>query len=65
MQNDETISIHLLDMQGKTVQTLIERQVQPAGEHRMSIDLPESLPSGTYLLAISSPKGKVTVQVVK
>ncbi|HQX99461.1 MAG TPA: T9SS type A sorting domain-containing protein, partial [Flavobacteriales bacterium] len=65
LQNDETISIHLLDMQGKTVQTLIERQVQPAGEHRMSIDLPESLPSGTYLLAISSPKGKVTVQVVK
>jgi uncharacterized delta-60 repeat protein len=65
LQNAETISIRLLDMQGKIIQTFIERQVQAAGEHRLSIDLPESLPSGTYLIAISSPKGKVTVQVVK
>ena len=65
LQNAETISIHLLDMQGRTVQTFIERRVQPAGEHRQSIDLPEALPSGTYLIAISSPKGKLMVQVVK
>jgi len=65
LQNAETISIHLLDIQGKTVQTFIEGQDQAAGEHRMSIDLPEALPSGTYLIAISSPMGKLTVQVVK
>jgi len=65
LQSDETISIHLFDMQGRTVQTFIERQVQPAGEHRQSIDLPDALPSGTYLITISSPNGKFTVQVVK
>jgi uncharacterized delta-60 repeat protein len=65
LQKAETISIHLIDMRGKTIETFIERQVQPAGEHRLSIDLPEALPSGTYLIAISSPKGKLTVQVVK
>ncbi|MBK6551858.1 MAG: T9SS type A sorting domain-containing protein [Flavobacteriales bacterium] len=65
MQNAETISIQLLDMQGRTVQTFIAGKYQPAGEHRQSIDLPEALPSGTYLIAITSPKGKLTVQVVK
>ncbi len=65
LRNDETITIHMVDMQGKIVETFIERQIQPAGEHRQSIDLPEALPSGTYLIAISSPKGKLTVQVVK
>ncbi|MBP7449368.1 MAG: T9SS type A sorting domain-containing protein [Flavobacteriales bacterium] len=61
----ETISIHLLDMQGRTVQTFISGKYQAAGEHRMSIDLPEALPSGTYLIAISSPNGRFAVQVVK
>jgi uncharacterized delta-60 repeat protein len=65
LQNAETISIRLLDMQGKIIQSFVEGQVQAAGEHRQSIDLPEALPSGTYLIAISSPKGKLTVQVVK
>ena len=65
LQHAETISIHLLDMQGKTVGTFVEGEEQAAGEHQLSIDLPVALPSGTYLIAISSPKGKLTVQVVK
>lgn len=65
LQNAETISIELLDMQGKTVQTFIEGQQQAAGAHQQAIDLPEALPAGSYLIAISSPKGRFTVQVVK
>jgi len=65
LQNDETISIHLLDMQGKTLQTFIEGEKQAAGEHQQSIDLPETLPSGTYLIVISSVRGKLTVQIMK
>ena len=65
LQNDETISIHLLDMQGRTVRTFIDGKYQPAGEHRLSIDVPEALPSGAYLIVISSLNGKFAVQVVK
>lgn len=63
LQNAETISIHLLDTQGKLVQTYIEGEHQAAGEHQQAIDLPEGLPAGNYLIAISSPKGRLTVQV--
>ena len=65
LQNAEVISIQLLDMQGRTVQTFIAGQVQAAGAHRLTIDLPEALTSGQYLIAISSPNGKFMVQVVK
>jgi uncharacterized delta-60 repeat protein len=61
----ETISIHLLDMQGRTIRTFVEGQKQAAGEHQQAIALAEDLPSGSYLIAISSPKGRLTVQVVK
>ncbi len=65
MQHAETISIELLDMEGRTVMVFIAEQDQIAGEHRFTMALPEGLPSGSYLIAISSPKGKLTVQVVK
>jgi uncharacterized delta-60 repeat protein len=65
LQTAETITIQLLDMQGKAVQTFVEGQHQAAGEHQQSIELAEALPAGGYLIAISSPKGRFTVQVVK
>lgn len=65
LQTAETITIQLLDMQGKAVQTFVEGQRQAAEEHQQAILLSEALPSGSYLIAISSPKGRFTVQVVK
>lgn len=65
LQHTETLFIHMLDMQGRTVQTFVEGQKQAAGKHQQTIDLAEDLPEGSYLIAISSPKGRLTVQVVK
>jgi len=65
LAEDETITIELMDMQGKTVTTFIEAQRQNAREHQQLISLQESLPSGSYLVVISSPSGSVSVQVVK
>ncbi|MBZ0207449.1 MAG: T9SS type A sorting domain-containing protein [Flavobacteriales bacterium] len=61
----ETLSIHLLDMQGRTVQTFIEGKHQAAGAHQQAIELSEDLPAGSYLIVLSSPKGRLTVQMVK
>lgn len=65
LQEAETLSIQLLDLQGKTLLTFVEGQAQAAGEHQQAIELPASLPAGPYLLVLASPKGKATVQVVK
>ncbi|MGB3527211.1 MAG: T9SS type A sorting domain-containing protein [Flavobacteriales bacterium] len=65
LQHAEIISIHLLDLQGRTIRTFVEGQRQAGGEHQQTIELPEALSAGTYIIAISSPKGKLTVQVMK
>lgn len=65
LREAETLSIHLLDMQGRRVRTFMEGQHQVAGRHQRVIEIPADLPAGAYLLAISSPTGRVTVQVVK
>lgn len=65
LQDAETISIQLLDMEGRTIHTFLAGQDQAAGEHRQDIVLSDALPAGAYLIAITSPKGRFTVQVVK
>lgn len=65
LQEAEILSIHLLDMQGRIVQTFIEGKHQTAGAHQQAIELPEDVPAGSYFIVLSSPKGRLTVQAVK
>jgi uncharacterized delta-60 repeat protein len=62
---EETISIHLIDAQGKTLATFVDREKQSAGSHQQPIPFPEPLAPGSYLIVISSLSGQVAVQVVK
>ncbi len=62
----ETISIHLLDVQGKLLKTFIENEKQDASEHQQEISFPDPLPSGVYFLKISGANGgNVSVKVIK
>lgn len=61
----ETLTIRLLDLQGKTVKKFIENTMKEAGNHRQAITLPASLPAGSYLIVIESEKGKMWVKVTK
>lgn len=65
LQEAEILSIHLLDRQGRIVQTFIEGKHQAAGAHQQAIELPEDVPAGSYFIVLSSPKGRLTVQAVK
>ncbi len=65
LTNTENISIYLLDMTGRKIKTYLENKQQIAGSYEQAISLPENLPVGTYLLVVSSEKGKVTVKVMK
>jgi uncharacterized delta-60 repeat protein len=66
LKNPETISIRLLDVQGKVLKTFTENESQVAGEHQEEISLPNQLPSGFYFVKISSANGtSVSVKIVK
>jgi len=63
-QNEE-VSICLTDMQGRILQSYLDREKQEAGTHEQTIILPERLPSGNYLLTISSLKGQMCIKIIK
>jgi hypothetical protein len=65
LQDDETISIQLFDMKGAFVKVFKQSEQQTKGEHEEQLLFPNEIPAGSYILCISSPKGKKSVQVVK
>ncbi len=65
LNKEELISINLVDMQGRIVNTLVNNQTQTIGEHKQAILFPDELASGSYLLVISTPNGKMSIQIVK
>lgn len=61
----ETVSIQLFDKQGKLISILQSPQLQEAGDHSVRFILPPGLPTGSYVLSIQSPTGRVGVQVIR
>ncbi len=53
LNDPESVSIDLFDMNGKLVKHLAQEQLFDAGEHNESFQLPQEMPSGNYALAIS------------
>jgi uncharacterized delta-60 repeat protein len=62
---EEAISIRLLDMQGKILETFIDNEMQEAGKHEQTISFAESLSSCNYLIVISSQSGRASIKIVK
>lgn len=65
LANDEQISIELIDMQGKVIKTYASNSAQAAGNYKLPLSIPSDLASGTYMLTLSSSKGKATIKVIK
>jgi len=61
----EEISIRLIDMQGRVLQTYLACEKQEAGRHQQVIFLPNGLTAGNYLLTISSLKGQMCIKIMK
>jgi len=61
----QQLSIHLMDMQGKLVSTILDNQLRAVGAHSQSIELPQDLPAGTYQLVLSNGVGQMGVRVLK
>ncbi|MCK9424351.1 MAG: T9SS type A sorting domain-containing protein [Bacteroidales bacterium] len=62
---EENVSIHLIDIQGKTKKILIDNQKQKAGIHQQKIGLTEEFPQGIYFIIISIEGRQYSVELIK
>jgi uncharacterized delta-60 repeat protein len=60
-----SVTIQLLDLQGRLLQTYINNRYQESGDHQQVIEIPETVPSGQYVLVLSSAEGVVSVRIVR
>ncbi|WP_460574305.1 T9SS type A sorting domain-containing protein [Flavobacterium koreense] len=65
LDNNETVSIDLVDFQGRVIQNIITNKNQSAGLQSVNISLNETIASGNYFLKIASSKGSQSVQIIK
>jgi uncharacterized delta-60 repeat protein len=65
LSKEEVVSIRLLDMQGKVVETFISNQTQSVGNHKQPLLLPDGLASGSYVINIASANGSMNIKIVK
>lgn len=65
LKDDETISINLVDIQGKKIQTFIDNQKQLKGEHLEFLEFSNELSKGVYFITIASKTSSVNVKIIK
>lgn len=59
------VTIQLIDLKGNILETFLSGGQQEPGIHEVSLSFPKALPNGMYIIRIGTPKGQVSVQVVK
>lgn len=65
LNDPETLSIRLIDAQGKVIKTFVANEQRTAGKHAVTILLPEFLPSGQYFISIAAQGGSAGAWVIK
>ena len=63
--NDETVSIDIIDLQGKIVQSVLQNKFQIEGSYNQTITLSNTLAAGNYILKFSSSTGSQSVKIIK
>lgn len=64
LQNEENISIDIIDLQGKLVKSIIKNQKQSPGNYSQNVNL-DLITSGNYFLKFSSNTGSQTIKIIK
>ena len=65
LKDRTTVTIEIIDLQGKVVQTVLNSNTQQAGEYQQEIVLPNSIASGNYILRFASPEGNQSIKIIK
>jgi len=65
LAQDEIISIELYDVSGKLFDSFITQESRLKGTHKEIINFNRPIPSGYYLLKLSSYSGSLTIKIIK
>ncbi len=65
MSKADNISMFLFDATGRKIKTIIENELQNSGAHEQLIVLPKNIAPGNYFIALESPQGKMSLQIIK
>ncbi|WP_298392286.1 T9SS type A sorting domain-containing protein [Flavobacterium sp.] len=63
--NNETVSIDIIDFQGKIVQSVLQNKPQTKGYHIQTINLSNRLAAGNYILKFYSSFGSKNIKIIK
>lgn len=64
LTENENLTITLIDLQGKQVQTFITNQNRNAGEHTEELYFDDTLPAGNYVLQISNGVHQQSIKII-
>jgi hypothetical protein len=65
LKDAEAVSISLVDIEGRTVSTLMPPQMLEEGAHKDTYYLPAALPSGVYFITLKKASGDQVLKVLK
>lgn len=65
LQREESVSIHLLDLNGKAIHSFFQHKRMRAGTHAAQLSFPQALTAGAYIILVSSPSGVDAVKAMK
>lgn len=65
LNQNTTVSIAIVDLEGRIVKTIATNQEKAAGKQLLNISLDSDMSSGNYFIKISSPQGTQSVQIIK
>ena len=65
LEKGQIVTIRLLDATGRPISTFVQDRWQAPGSHQQSISIPDTWPSGFYVIQILSPNGQVAIKVMK
>ena len=65
LEEGQPITIRLLNAAGRPLKAFVQDQWQAPGSYQQSISIPDTCPSGFYVIQLLSPNGQVAVKVMK
>lgn len=65
LEQNEPISVAIIDMQGRVIEQLIQDKPSSKGNHIEPISLSSNISAGNYFIQLSTPSQKQSLQIIK
>ncbi|MCY7408649.1 MAG: T9SS type A sorting domain-containing protein [Chitinophagales bacterium] len=64
LTENENLTVSLIDLQGRQLQTFIINQDRTTGEHKEELCFDDALPAGNYVLQISNGVHQQSIKII-